>query len=247
MTEKTYFIRWRGKMEGPFSLDDLKRRVSAGRLSRLHDISADQSSWQQAKDWPEIFPPVAEAPAQGKAQEAEAGEPQHALAPVEEGAEGVPTLEEAVTWYCEKQGQVEGPYATEDILAMIEEGELGPDSRVCSSKNPDRWDFVGGVPELASALSPQALGTPPSHLADSFKDEAPGLGGWVGGAALVVVGAGLGLAAFAAVSRGGGEPWSWAAGAALGVLGLVAVGAGGAWLWTRARRANEPEPHGSKA
>ena len=130
---------------------------------------------------------------------------------------------------------------------MIGEGVLGPDSRVCSAEKPDRWDFVAGVPALASALSPEELRTPPSQLQYDFKDEGAGFGGLVAGVSLLVVGAGLGAAAFLAVFGGRGGMWSWAAGAALGVLGLVALGAGAAWLWTRARRANESEPHGSKA
>ena len=39
-----YFVRWRGRLSGPFSLGQLKDMVGRGQLTRLHDLSIDQKA-----------------------------------------------------------------------------------------------------------------------------------------------------------------------------------------------------------
>ncbi len=45
MKEERYFIRWRGDVSGPYDLPVLKDMLEAGKVTKHHQISADQQSW----------------------------------------------------------------------------------------------------------------------------------------------------------------------------------------------------------
>ena len=54
--EESYFVRWRGKVEGPYALKEIRELIAQGRLSRLHDLSTDQVTWQQADTFADLYP-----------------------------------------------------------------------------------------------------------------------------------------------------------------------------------------------
>src|SRR5258708_33548221 len=43
-----YFIRVRGKVLGPFTLEKLKALRARGQFSRIHEVSTDRQDWQPA-------------------------------------------------------------------------------------------------------------------------------------------------------------------------------------------------------
>ena len=58
MLEKPIYIRFRGRIQGPFSVDELRRRAERGRFNRHYQISTDKVEWSHATDYPELFPPL---------------------------------------------------------------------------------------------------------------------------------------------------------------------------------------------
>lgn len=48
MSSKTYYLRIRGRIDGPFDLFDLQQMAKRGVLSRIHEISEDRVNWQSA-------------------------------------------------------------------------------------------------------------------------------------------------------------------------------------------------------
>lgn len=50
-----YFIRLRGQVKGPFTLDQLTRMAGRGQFSRLHQVSVDQARWSPASELKAIF------------------------------------------------------------------------------------------------------------------------------------------------------------------------------------------------
>jgi len=54
-TGSHFFIRLRGRVEGPFEWDQLAPMVARGRVSRLHELSKDGKRWQRATEWPGLF------------------------------------------------------------------------------------------------------------------------------------------------------------------------------------------------
>ena len=64
----TYYVKYKGRVQGPFTLNQLKHGLKIGKLSRSHHVSSDRKDWQALGDVPGIMPtpeptPTASAPA----------------------------------------------------------------------------------------------------------------------------------------------------------------------------------------
>lgn len=202
MSEGPFYIRWRGRLDGPFSLDEIKKMLASGRVSLLHDVSTDRSDWRQVKECPELQPPpvpskagkIAQHGAAPGAARMPAQEADLALddGPLPEPQPEPPPADGGATWYCELEGQVEGPFSHADLLRMVSLGRLGPSSRVSCSRTPERWDFVRDVPELAEAAGGVAEAIwDTSEDADAY-GRGPSTRAVVFGAALALLGVALG-------------------------------------------------------
>src|SRR5438270_1005387 len=55
MAEKRFFVRSRGKVLGPFDLEQLKALRNRGQLRRFHEVSQDRQSWVPAASLTELF------------------------------------------------------------------------------------------------------------------------------------------------------------------------------------------------
>ena len=51
----TYYIRVRGRVQGPFDLEQLKKLRQRGQFSRAHEVSSDQATWQSASILDAVF------------------------------------------------------------------------------------------------------------------------------------------------------------------------------------------------
>lgn len=58
-----YFIRWRGKMTGPYSRDQLIALARSGQITKHHSISSDGQTWSMASSLEWLFPKAPERPA----------------------------------------------------------------------------------------------------------------------------------------------------------------------------------------
>ncbi len=56
MAVETYFVRFRGKITGPYEVAGLQRLVKLGMLSRLHEVSTDKLNWASATSVPGVLP-----------------------------------------------------------------------------------------------------------------------------------------------------------------------------------------------
>lgn len=64
------YIRSRGKIDGPFTPDELRQLRRRGRFAEFHEISADRRTWQPATVLTELFaPPPPAPPAAGTADD----------------------------------------------------------------------------------------------------------------------------------------------------------------------------------
>lgn len=54
-----YYVRLRGKVMGPFSLEHIKALVQRGQVAAFHEISSDGMSWTAAGSVAELFPALA--------------------------------------------------------------------------------------------------------------------------------------------------------------------------------------------
>ena len=54
MDESTLYVRYRGRVAGPFGLEELRTMRRAGRLTRLHEVSPDRTAWMPAMQHPAL-------------------------------------------------------------------------------------------------------------------------------------------------------------------------------------------------
>ena len=61
MNDAQYYMRVRGRVQGPFDQEKLQNFSRRGQLSRMHEVSTDGINWARASNFPELFVgPVAE-------------------------------------------------------------------------------------------------------------------------------------------------------------------------------------------
>ena len=135
----SYFVRYRGRAVGPYTLLQSQQMARKGQLARTSEVSTDNSNWSQAGNYPEIFerPGGNSTPTINVISEpAPAGPP-------------APSMDSA--WYYALNGEQKGPTSNENIIAMVRAGSLTATDRVWR-EGLDNWVQVSDVDEFAVAL-----------------------------------------------------------------------------------------------
>jgi len=185
----TFFVRWRGRVSGPFSLLQLKKMAERGELRRLHDISTDQETWRQAGSMPELYPDVFREPPPVPGGSPVASGPEGGVPPpLPESALVSPsqspmTADESRAaereWYYSTGDGIDGPKSSQFIRELVRKGELSPDDLVNHSTEPFGWRPIKDAPELALSSPPASLAScevsPDGEfpVEDSFPKDAP--------------------------------------------------------------------------
>ncbi len=137
-----FFIRIRGKVQGPFDTERLRQLARRGQFSRLHEVSTDSQRWQPAKDFPGLFA----APAQAETATA-TYEPAPAPVAVQSSAPAA-RMEE---WFYAQGGGPAGPIAFHQLVGMLQSGQIPPETSVWREGMAD-WVPANSVGQLASAF-----------------------------------------------------------------------------------------------
>jgi len=145
--QRVYFVRWRGDIQGPFTTEQLRKLVTQGQVSRLHDVSKDQAKWQRLETIAELYTPYERMrPAATEMKEtspiAQATE-EEAVAPASPGV--------SKEWYYSTADVVDGPCDTEEIRHLITTGRLGFADYVSPVDDPEAWRTVAEVPQFNEA------------------------------------------------------------------------------------------------
>jgi hypothetical protein len=201
VSDESYYIRWRGRLTGPFTLPQLQDMIAQERMTKLHDVSSDQVRWRRAGTYSELFPAflpgensfVARAPGT-YAIHAEQTIPVGDLPPVDSGLDD---------WYYARGQQVEGPVPAATIIDMVQQGALTAEDHVNRSSDPSVWQQIAEVPEFAPLVAaPDGAAGPHAASAEDYA--------WAAGAA-------------AGGDAEGGAYGGWAfTGLALGIVGIIA-------------------------
>lgn len=129
-----YFLRIRGSTLGPLRTDQVRQLLQRGKISPLHEISTDRTTWWQLQDCPEFvaFAPraagMAPAPSNKESPGSTEGKPQDPNTVVE------PCSDPGNVWYYEHDGQARGPVEQALMVSLIQTGRIGPDTLVRSSQ-----------------------------------------------------------------------------------------------------------------
>jgi len=146
---ETYYIRVRGEVKGPLTLEQIATQIRRKRVGRHHELSTDALNWQKAGEMPEFFEPTVTA------RERVVAEP--APEPLEKDTvrqeERVEELAEPAatsSWYYTKGGNKLGPVAASDIQMWLSTGGLGTTDLVWH-ESFDNWIPAGDLPQFANA------------------------------------------------------------------------------------------------
>ena len=164
-----FFIRVRGRVLGPFTLEKLKALRARGQFSRVHEFSTDRETWQPAsalEGMLEASLPSSILPdPQGSGPARTAGAPP-SLPQV--GPRSGPSMPGAL-WYYNVAGELYGPVSIFDLRTMVSAANLRPDDYVWKEGMPN-WLPISQVPELKSP----AAGSSPAVRAPAAESEGPG-------------------------------------------------------------------------
>ncbi|HEV3079921.1 MAG TPA: GYF domain-containing protein [Gemmataceae bacterium] len=144
MLGKALYIRVRGKVLGPFTLEDLRSLRDRGQFRRFHEISEDRRSWAPATSLGELFPsePVAQVVKE------------ESLRLSEEGAEPRDSAQAKAAnnnewYYADEAGGQQGPISKQKLLDLWGEGQLDDSSYVWNS-GMTSWQALSSLPELGA-------------------------------------------------------------------------------------------------
>lgn len=149
MSETTYFISHAGKAEGPYSHQDLKRKLKAGELTYTDYLwSTDRESWQMLADhFSADFPPPKDPPAgitvsAEKKLEREFGG--------ETFSQDVGISNESI-WFLYRDNTKFGPYRYLELVRLLQTNACAPDDFVWKPGFDD-WTRLRLCPEFEEVV-----------------------------------------------------------------------------------------------
>lgn len=143
--EDQFYVRIRGRVQGPYDTAKLQSLVRRGQLSRMHEVSTDRSLWRQAADFPELFatPTVAQASAGQTYRQAAA--PDGELELESTGSSGD-------EWFYALNQEQKGPVSFEQLKGLLQAGVITGGSLVWR-EGMSEWMAVEVVPKLRQYVS----------------------------------------------------------------------------------------------
>ena len=161
MSDDKLYVRFRGRVSGPYTLGDVQRMLHRGQLSRMHQVSADRQAWQRVAEHPTLGGTTEgrEQPDEPQsAGDADADVFAAAIDGVDAGPQA-PTGEDdhvavpQTKWYYSLNDERVGPAPTTVIRQMIAEKSLAPDALLW---RPGMADWVSlEDAELLEAAGPR--------------------------------------------------------------------------------------------
>lgn len=154
---RIWFVRFRGKVTGPFEWSQLQTMGSRNKLTRMHQVSNDRRNWQNATDVPGLVsvrasatgarPVAVEAEPQPEAEFATPRAPT-ALNLSSTMTAGFPEATDSPpVWHYSRSGQTAGPVTIEDIERMCRAGQLSPKDSVWRDGMAN-WSPIAETPEF---------------------------------------------------------------------------------------------------
>src|SRR5438105_2674859 len=108
MATDQFYVRIRGKVTGPFRLDQLRSLCNRGQLGRFHEISEDRRAWVGAGSLAGLFPaPHGEPAAKG------------------DGEQSVHPPDQSEAWFfIDSEGNQQGPVLRTELASSWKGGSL---------------------------------------------------------------------------------------------------------------------------
>lgn len=167
----TYYIRVRGRVQGPFDLEQLKKLRQRGQFSRAHEVSPDQATWQSAS----ILDPVFVAPKRPAPAKVEPVVEEFAEEPV--ATPKTPALSTKPVWHYTVGEEQYGPVTLLELRKLVASGEVMQTDLVWKEGMLD-WTAVIDLDELNPSHSDSSSKFAPSNGIQSGSSERQYAGFW---------------------------------------------------------------------
>ena len=163
--DSTYYVRLKGKVLGPFSMEQLVQLKQQGRLSPFHEVSDDRKTWTVASSIAGLFPANTAAPVAPPVK-----------APV--AAPASPRAPAPSQWhYRGDDGKQVGPISHDELHRLVQDGTIGEQTLVWHA-GLSAWTPLGQVdwmaPSAASGNGPSQQQADPEAAYQSWEDRV----GW---------------------------------------------------------------------
>jgi uncharacterized protein DUF4190/uncharacterized protein DUF4339 len=160
-----FFIRSRGRVEGPFSAEKLRELAGRGRFARHYEVSPDGKTWTPASSYPALFP----VPTQRKIRTSPGFQP-----PIERGSTVVQNIvvpaEDAAfvplsptdmlasgpvdgQWYYAQNNDSRGPVPFSELERLALAGELHPEDFIWTDGMAEWSPAATAAPLLFESMS----------------------------------------------------------------------------------------------
>lgn len=161
------FTRYRGRIQGPFTPEQLQILARRGQFTRTHEVSMDGTSWSRASNYPELFP-ASQVP-RDAAQAEPIAEPvvEVELAPGGAGGATSPPAATAI-WHYMFEGASKGPVDFTYLVYLINSQQITADDLVWKDGFPN-WIPAHQVPGLVKPAPIGAAG-PATGIATPYDD-----------------------------------------------------------------------------
>ncbi|MFO7906687.1 MAG: DUF4339 domain-containing protein [Pirellulaceae bacterium] len=159
----TYFVRIRGRVQGPFSTEKLQLLVRRGQVSRTHEVSEDGTIWRRASEFPELFQdptPVSssetrdtDTQTRDKGTDGDGGAAKDEAKHEADSGVSRRSPDDSAEWYYAVGTSHKGPISYAALRHLFWTGRLPPETDVWGAGMPDwvpAYTISGLVPAAGS-------------------------------------------------------------------------------------------------
>jgi hypothetical protein len=159
MSEEQHYIRVRGRVQGPFSTDQLHSMAKRGQFSRLHEVSSDGNLWRRAAESPDLFPVcTVSVTVSARGASPQVAEDIPLAPPATPVGRAPPTSASPADWYYSRGGAQSGPIDFDTLKMLSTTGQVRPDD-VAWTQGMASWAPINQIPGMGAA---QPIGPPPT-------------------------------------------------------------------------------------
>jgi hypothetical protein len=159
-----YYVRFRGRVLGPFDADKAAEMVRRGQITRVHELSPDGLAWRKADQFTELFPKKAVAIAVAE-HEALDLDPVGLSFPTSggrnaagNGGAAMGAGGGAAQWFVHLDGQETGPVEQDLLAGWAKQGRVTPQTLVWKQGMGDWVPAETVLPDLFATRHRQADG-----------------------------------------------------------------------------------------
>ena len=215
-TSDIWYIRFRGKVQGPYSVPQLRQLLERGRFSRQHEVSEDGTHWKRATDIPDLFAARVQRKVRTLPASTEKPASNDLVLELSEDDISTPGSGDEAIWMYASDEKTSGPVAESKLRELLLDGIIDGDTLVWVQGWED-WLPISDVPNFRDIASPDVT---PKSLKKTGSKTSGGTNG-TATASLILGIVGLALLIIAVLSAALRIPLSLTHTESANVLGLM--------------------------